>query len=64
MFAVGCLMAEMYLGRPIFPGKSESDQILAIVSVLGAPKVQEWPEGHRLIQQRGQSFHNVSQGQL
>ena len=57
-------MAEMYMGRPIFPGKSESDQILAIVSVLGAPKAQEWPEGHRLIQQKGQSFINVSQNQL
>jgi len=25
IFAVGCMMAEMYLGRPIFPGKTESD---------------------------------------
>lgn len=39
VFAVGCMMAEMYLGRPIFPGKTEADQIMAIVSVLGTPKV-------------------------
>jgi len=38
VFAIGCLMAEMYLGRPIFPGRTEADQITAIVSVLGTPK--------------------------
>lgn len=42
-------MAEMFLGRPIFPGKSEADQIMAIVSVMGTPSMQEWAEGHRLI---------------
>ena len=25
IFALGCIMAELYLGRPIFPGNSESD---------------------------------------
>ena len=25
VFALGCIMAELYLGRPIFPGTSESD---------------------------------------
>lgn len=25
VFALGCIMAELYLGRPIFPGISESD---------------------------------------
>jgi hypothetical protein len=36
-------MAEMYLNRPLFPGRNESDQLTAIVSVLGAP--YDWPEG-------------------
>jgi serine/threonine protein kinase len=27
IFAVGCVMAEMYLGHPLFPGTSELDQI-------------------------------------
>lgn len=38
-------MAEMYLGRPIFPGTSESDQLTRIVTVLGAPSRQDWPDG-------------------
>ena len=45
IFALGCIMAELFLGRPIFPGTSESDQLTRIVTVLGAPTRQEWPEG-------------------
>lgn len=37
-FAVGCIMAEMYLMRPLFPGTSELDQIDRIFKVLGTPK--------------------------
>jgi len=37
VFALGCIMAELYLGRPIFPGISESDQLTRIVTVLGTP---------------------------
>ena len=25
VFALGCIMAELYLGRPLFPGNSELD---------------------------------------
>jgi serine/threonine protein kinase len=25
IFALGCIMAELYLGRPLFPGSSETD---------------------------------------
>ena len=41
-------MAEMYLGRPIFPGSTETDQLTRIVTVLGTPTNQEWPEGLQL----------------
>ena len=27
IFAAGCVMAELYLGHPLFPGSSELDQI-------------------------------------
>lgn len=37
IFALGCIMGELFLGRPIFPGTSESDQLTRIVTVLGAP---------------------------
>jgi len=27
IFALGCIMAELYLGRPIFPGRTSIEQI-------------------------------------
>ena len=38
IWAVGCIMAEMYTLRPLFPGSSEIDQIFKLCSVLGTPK--------------------------
>ena len=37
MFAMGCIMAELYTLRPLFPGSSEVDMIFKICSVLGTP---------------------------
>jgi serine/threonine protein kinase len=34
---------EMWLGRPLFPGDSEIDQILRIFRVLGTPTEETWP---------------------
>lgn len=38
VFAIGCVMAEMFLGRPLFPGSSELDQLERILAILGTPK--------------------------
>ena len=38
IWAVGCIMAEMYTLRPLFPGSSEIDEIFKLCSVLGTPK--------------------------
>lgn len=37
MWAVGCIMAEMYTLRPLYPGTSEVDEIFKICTVLGTP---------------------------
>lgn len=37
MFAIGCIMAEMYMLMPLFPGTSELDQLVKIVTVMGTP---------------------------
>jgi serine/threonine protein kinase len=37
IWAVGCIMAELYTFRPLFPGNSEIDEIFKICSVLGTP---------------------------
>lgn len=51
IFALGCIMAELFLGRPMFDGKSEMDQLHKIFSVLGYPK--KWPEGLALAAKLG-----------
>ncbi|CAL1536414.1 unnamed protein product [Lymnaea stagnalis] len=48
MWAVGCIMAELYTLRPLFPGSSEIDEIFKICSVLGTPKKEDWNEGYQL----------------
>ncbi|XP_055709190.1 serine/threonine-protein kinase MAK isoform X3 [Phlebotomus papatasi] len=48
LWAVGCIMSELYTFRPLFPGTSEVDQLFKICSVLGTPDKDDWPEGHRL----------------
>jgi serine/threonine protein kinase len=51
-FAAGCIMAELYLLRPLFPGSSELDQIDKIFKILGTPKRDQWREGFKLAEKR------------
>ncbi|GBP15832.1 hypothetical protein EVAR_94004_1 [Eumeta japonica] len=50
LWAVGCIMAELYTARPLFPGNSEIDQLYKICAVLGTPAKEEWPEGYVLAE--------------
>jgi hypothetical protein len=36
-------MAELYMQEPLFPGKSEIDQLSEVVKVLGTPDMTVWP---------------------
>lgn len=44
MWGAGCILAELILGRPIFRGKNDLDQLGQIVKVLGSPTLYDWPE--------------------
>ena len=37
LWSVGCVIAELMLTMPIFPGESGSDQIVEIIKILGTP---------------------------
>lgn len=37
MWSLGCIIAELFLGIPIFPGSSEFNQITRVVDTLGLP---------------------------
>ncbi|PVF99135.1 hypothetical protein CPB86DRAFT_784142 [Serendipita vermifera] len=37
MWSLGCILAELYTGFPIFPGENEQEQLACIMEVLGVP---------------------------
>ena len=47
IWAVGCMMAELVMLRPLFPGASESDELHRITAVLGTPTPETWQDGLR-----------------
>jgi serine/threonine protein kinase len=48
MWSFGCILSELYTGRPIFPGESESDQLLCIMEIIGLPPVHLLDKGTRV----------------
>lgn len=36
-FFIGCILAELYTGFPLFPGENEVEQLACIMEVLGLP---------------------------
>lgn len=41
VWAIGCVIAEMVLGEPLFPGKDSKNQFMRIMTILGSPTPQE-----------------------
>jgi serine/threonine protein kinase len=37
VWSLGCVIAELLLGQPLFPGESGVDQLVEIIKVLGTP---------------------------
>lgn len=48
IWSIGCIMAEMYTGRPLFPGTTNEDQLRRIFRLLGTPPERTWPGVSRL----------------
>lgn len=46
MWAVGCILGELYLGKPVFPGSSTLNQLSRIIEVTGKPSVDDLQEIH------------------
>lgn len=41
VWSTGCVMAELMLGQPLFPGESGVDQLVEIIKVLGTPSREQ-----------------------
>ncbi|KAI9300396.1 kinase-like domain-containing protein [Cunninghamella echinulata] len=37
MWSLGCILAELYTGYPLFPGENEQDQLACIMEIQGVP---------------------------
>ncbi|XP_032664651.1 serine/threonine-protein kinase dyf-5 isoform X2 [Odontomachus brunneus] len=64
IWAVGCIMAELYTFRPLFPGKSEIDEIFKICSVIGTPDKDDWSDGYQLASAMNFKFPNFTRTSL
>jgi len=50
IFAVGLVMVELLMLRPLLPGTSDIDQIHKMLNLLGRPGKTNWPKGMGLMQ--------------
>jgi len=44
IWSAGCILAELVTGKPLFPGRNETDQLGKIFEVIGTPSEVDWPE--------------------
>ncbi|XP_055822838.1 probable serine/threonine-protein kinase At1g54610 [Solanum dulcamara] len=42
LWSAGCLLAEMFVGRPILPGRNEIEQLHKIFKLCGSPTEEYW----------------------
>jgi len=56
IWSAGCIMAEMYTGRPLFPGTTNDDQLQKIFRLMGTPSERSWPGISQFPEYKG-NFH-------
>lgn len=47
VFSLGCVIVELYLGSPLFPGSNNLDQVYKIFNILGEPNPDRWNLGYK-----------------
>ena len=66
IWSTGCVMAELMLGQPLFPGESGIDQLVEIIKVLGTPSREQIKTmnpnymEHKFPQIKPHPFHKAS----
>jgi len=53
VFSLACVIVELYLGNPLFPGADNLDQLYRIFNILGEPTDNSWPAGARKFRELG-----------
>jgi mitogen-activated protein kinase 15 len=44
MWSIGCILAELITGRPLFPGKSTKDMLKCVLEVTGIPDMKDFED--------------------
>ncbi|KAJ3044983.1 Cyclin-dependent kinase 20 [Rhizophlyctis rosea] len=44
LWAVGCIFGELLNHSPLFPGQNDIDQLYCVISILGTPTKETWPD--------------------
>ncbi|KAL3316317.1 hypothetical protein Ciccas_005035 [Cichlidogyrus casuarinus] len=57
MWSLGCIIAELITGTPLFPGENEADQLACMMEILGMPP------SHLLVTSRRRRHFFTSSGQ-
>ena len=52
IWSIGCILAEIVLREPLFPGKSELEQLDLIFKCLGVPSEHTWPGFTEILRQK------------
>jgi len=56
VWSIGCILGELLLMEPLFPGKSEVDELNRIFKLLGTPSERIWPGYNKLPGVRSMKF--------
>ncbi len=49
MWSLGCILAELLLGKPLFPGKSTLDQLARLLELTGYPSSEDVASMHSTL---------------
>lgn len=61
IWACACILCEILLMKPLFPGTNDIDMLNLITSTLGSPTRDDWPTGYILAERLGYKFPRVTQ---
>ena len=59
IWSCGCILAELYLRKPLFPGQFEIDQLGKIFGILGTPTEAEWPKDSSVMREAFPTRNNI-----
>jgi len=48
IWSIGCILGELFVKKPIFPGNSETAMIDLITQICGSPTIETWPTMNNL----------------